>query len=291
MENYKRYAVVATVLVAVLILTIAAGAVWSADVTLSFVDVGQGDSCLIQAGRGGNVLIDGGDTGSGETLTRYLGMVGVRELDAAVISHFHSDHCAGITELIRGGFPIRMLYLPRFETDTEEERELLQAAKDAKILMRRLRAGETFSAGKVKLHVLWPEEKGELFRLNNQSLILRMDYAETSVLFTGDSEAASQSELVPERAEELRADILKVPHHGGKGAVYRSFLYAVEPKVAVIEVGTDNYYGHPSEEMLTELSQMGTEVYRTDRDGVVQINLNKKGIKKIKTTDKWRKLQ
>lgn len=259
--------------------------------SVSFVDVGQGDACLIQAGRGGNVLIDGGDEGSGQTLSRYLATQNVRVLDAVMISHFHTDHCLGILELLQDGFPVRMIYLPRFLSETEEEQEVLDLATKAEIPLRRLMPGEEIKIGKATYHVLWPEWKGEFMKLNNQSQVIRMDYGENSVLFTGDIEISSQSEIADEKPEELHANVLKVPHHGGKSAVYRSFLWEVKPEIAVIGVGVDNYHGHPSNEMLAALAEMGTAVYRTDRDGVVKLVMDKHRIKRIETADKWRKLQ
>ncbi len=277
---------------AIVVITLAlSGFFLSRPVSVSFVDVGQGDACLIQAGRGGNVLIDGGDEGSGQILTRYLATRNVRALDAVVVSHFHTDHCMGVIELLRNGFPIRMLYLPRFFSETEEEKELLDLAAKAEIPLRRLVPEESIKIGKASYHVLWPEAKGEFMKLNNQSLVLRMDYGENSVLFAGDSEISSQSEMVAEKAEALRANVLKVPHHGGKSALYPSFLWAVKPEVAVIGVGVDNYHGHPSSEMLSALFEVGTAVYRTDRDGVVEIVIDKHKMKRIETRDKWRKLQ
>ena len=263
----------------------------SEPVSVSFVDIGQGDACLIQAGRRGNVLIDGGDEGSGQVLLRYLATQNVRVLDAAVISHFHTDHCLGVLELLKDGFPIRMIYLPRFLSGTEEEKAVLDLAAKAEIPLRRLMPGEEIKIGKATYHVLWPEAKGEFMKLNDQSQVLRMDYGENRVLFTGDIEIESQSELAADKAEELQADVLKVPHHGSKNAVCRSFLWAVKPEVAVIGVGVDNYHGHPSIEMLDALRETGIAVCRTDRDGVVKLVMDKNRIKRIETADKWRKLQ
>lgn len=291
MSKQRRQVLIAWIVAAVLLGVTLLWFLLSKPVLVDFIDVGQGDACLIQAGIGGNVLIDGGDEGSGQILAQYLAVQNVRVLDAAVISHFHTDHCLGIIELLKDGFPIRALYLPRFLSETEEEKELLELAAKAEIPLRRLMPEEKLKIGKATYHVLWPEAKGEYFKLNNQSLLLRMDYGKNRVLFTGDNEISSQCEMVADQPEELRANVLKVPHHGGKSAVYHSFLWAVKPEIAVIGVGTDNYHGHPSKEMLDALLELGTATYRTDRDGVVRLVMGPYCVKRIETRDKWRKLQ
>lgn len=263
----------------------------SKPVSVSFVDVGQGDASLIQAGRHGNVLIDGGDAGSGVTLIDYLANQNVRALDAVFVSHFHEDHMSGITELMTQDFPIRMLYLPKVSENSQEEANFLKLVHEKQIPMRRISAGEELTIGKAHYCILWPEEKAEYMTANNQSLVLRVDYGENRVLFTGDIEASAQAELVQEKSEQLSAQVLKVPHHGGQSAVYRPFLAACHPQFAVIEVGMNNYYGHPSQEMLTALADSGCTVYRTDLNGTVKLLLDKEKNKRIETADKWRTLK
>ena len=263
----------------------------SKPVSVSFVDVGQGDACLIQAGRRGNVLIDGGDTGSGVMLMSYLANQNVRTLDAVFVSHFHEDHISGIMELMVQDFPIRMLYLPEVSDASQEEENLLKLVHEKQIPMRRISRSEELTIGKAHYCVLWPEAKAEHLAANNQSLVLRVEYGENRFLFTGDVEISAQAELVQEKGEQLSAQVLKVPHHGGESAVYRPFLEACQPQLAVIGVGMNNYYGHPSQEMLTALADCGSAVYRTDWHGTVKLVLDKEKIKRIETADKWRKLK
>lgn len=287
----KRLLVVAWVLALTLF---AFTAVWfqiSKPVSISFVDVGQGDACLIQAGHRGNVLIDGGDAGSGVTLMSYLANQNVRALDAVFVSHFHEDHMSGIMELITQDFPIRMLYLPEVSDASQEEENFLRLVQEKQIPMRRVSVNEELTIGKARYYILWPEEKAAHMSANNQSLVLRMDYGKNCFLFTGDIEASAQAELVQEKGEQLSAQVLKVPHHGGQSALYRPLLAACHPQFAMIEVGMNNYYGHPSQVMLDGLADCGCMVYRTDLHGTVKLLLDKEKIKRIETADKWRTLK
>lgn len=258
-------------------------------VSVTFVDVGQGDSALIQAGKNGNVLIDGGDDGSGVILQSFLSKQNVRSLNAVFVSHFHDDHIQGIMELILGGYPIKMLYLPKYSYASESENTLLDLLNEKQIPFRRLEENEVLTIGKATYHLLWPKQKAAYMKENNQSLVLRMDYGENRILFTGDIEASAQAELFATSPEEIQAQVLKVPHHGGKTAVFTPFLKACAPQISVIGVGIDNYHGHPSKEMLNALTSLKSLTYRTDYHGNVKLILDKTSIKRIETSiDKWR---
>ncbi|MBQ2613843.1 MAG: MBL fold metallo-hydrolase [Clostridia bacterium] len=265
--------------------------VWLKPVSVSFLDVGQGDACLIQGGFGGNVLIDGGDEGSGITLNGYLAKQNVRKLDAVFLSHFHEDHALGILELLGSGFAVEQIYLSTIPSYTEMEEELLNLAKEANIPITRLGIGDSVTHGKVRYDVIWPTERAQFMKMNNQSLVLRAAYGENRMLFTGDIEMSAQSELALEHKEKLTAQILKVPHHGGSSSAHMPFLTAVHPRFAVIGVGVNNYYEHPHPKMLDNLDAIGAQVLRTDKDGTVRVVLGKNKIKRIETTEKWRKLQ
>ncbi len=265
--------------------------VWLKPVSVSFLDVGQGDACLIQGGRGGNVLIDGGDEGSGITLTGYLAKQNVRKLDGIFLSHFHEDHALGVLELLRTGFAVKQIYLSIIPSHTEMEEELLYLAKEQDIPITRLGIGDSVTLGRVRYDVVWPTERAQFMKENNQSMVLRAEYGENRILFTGDIEMSAQSELALDHKEKLTAQILKVPHHGGESSAHLPFLRAVHSRFAVIGVGVDNYYEHPHPKMLDNLNAIGAQVLRTDKDGNVKVVLGKDKIKRIEITEKWRKLQ
>lgn len=257
-------------------------------VTVSFLDVGQGDACLVQAGRNGAVLIDGGDTGEGETLRGYFRVQNVKCLDGIFISHFHEDHASGVLELLESGFPVKRLYIPKTNSGTGLEERVFALAEAQGIPVQRLGKADTLTLGRMRYEVLWPGEDGQNLDLNNASMVLRLNFGDTALLFTGDIEAPAARRLAAEAEEDIRAEVLKVPHHGGSSSVQRSFLEACGPKWAVVSAGTDNQYRDPSDNMLSDLLENGTGIWRTDRDGTVVMTLGEHGIKRVEHSNKWR---
>ncbi len=256
-------------------------------VTVSFIHVGQGDACLISAGYGGNVLIDGGDDGSGFILEDYFRVKNIAELDAVFLSHFHEDHVLGVLELMEDDFPIEKIYISQYQSRTELEEEILNLAKEKKIPVFRVQDDEEIRIGKADYRVISQEPYTQEDNLNDMSMILRVNYQETSVLFTGDVERSNADKVQREDGKPLKTDILKVPHHGGASSLSQEFLASCDPDWAVIPVGS-NHYGMPSDAVLAELLAMDTGVFRTDRDGTVVMTLGKDGVRNISYTPQWR---
>ena len=256
-------------------------------VTVSFIKIGQGDAALISAGREGNVLIDGGDDGAGFLLKNYLELQNVEELDGVFLSHFHKDHVNGILELMLDGFPIKKLYLSEHPSHTELEEEMLKLAEKQGIPIVRVKEGDILQLGKATYRVISQNPYTNEENLNDMSMILRVEYGESSVLFTGDMEKSGAGKLAEDQGEDLEADVIKIPHHGGASSLNREFLEAASPTWAVISVGSNNY-GMPSEVVLAELLALHIGIYRTDRDGTVVVTLGKDGVRNISYTPQWR---
>lgn len=257
-------------------------------VTVSFLDIDQGDACLIQAGRGGNVLIDGGDSRSGRTLEGYFQLQNLCSLDAVFISHFHEDHINGIVELLESGFPMKALYISEYSGDSDAERKILSLSEKRKIPVFRLKTGDEITIGKAKYRVLWPGSVWTAKTLNNASMVLRMDYGAASVLFTGDLESAAAKAMTEESGDALKTDILKVPHHGGGSSAQKTLLDTCDADWAIISVGADNQYREPSDAMLALLMDEEMGIWRTDRDGTVVVTLGKEGIRRISDMNRRR---
>lgn len=251
--------------------------------TVSFIDIGQGDACLIRAGREGNVLIDSGDEGSGAVLRSYFRLQNMRELDAVFLSHFHADHVSGVMELIDSGFPIKKIYIAAYTGTSELEPLVLGMAEKSNIPVQRLGAGETVSCGEANYEVLSPSREGADDNLNNFSMVLRMECKNTSFLFTGDMESDASLILSAENGDKLHCDVLKVPHHGGKSAAREELIRACGADFAVISVAADNTYHEPSDAMLYLLQKENTGIFRTDRDGTVVMTLGDSGILNVRT--------
>ena len=257
-------------------------------VTISFLDVGQGDACLIQAGRDGTVLIDGGDDGSGSTIATYMSIHNVYSLDAVFVSHFHKDHASGIEELLLSGGIIERLYIPAFESGTGLEERIIEIARKMQIPIVRLEPGMEIEIGEMNYQILWPDKTEHSDDLNDDSMVIRAEYGETSVLFTGDIENITERKLIVKDKENLDVDILKVAHHGSKTSSIEPFVEACSPELAVISVGRNNQYNEPAISTLECLAEQEIDVWRTDRDGTVVMTLDRDKVKNVSYTEKWR---
>ncbi len=287
-QNKEKQLLLAAWIVALVFLLIAwILFIWLRPVSVSFLDVGQGDACLIQAGKGGTVLIDSGDGDQGDVLLDYFSLQNISGLDAVILSHFHEDHVLGALGLLRNHFPIGCFYISEYESGTELEQELMQLASERNIPVFRLRKSEEISLGKARYRVIGQEEYRGKDNINNMSMVLRVEYGATAFLFTGDLERGAAKRLAAAEGEALKADVLKVPHHGGISSVQEDFIDACDPTWAIISVGAENSYGEPSGPMLSYLRKRDVGIWRTDRDGTVVMILGKNGIRNITYYRQW----
>ncbi len=231
-------------------------------------DVGQGDTVVLAAGPGQGVVIDAGP--DPVLADRCLTRLGIRDVPWWIISHYHADHVAGAPGVFRYGRVGTVLTGAYLEPE-ESHRSVATLAARHGVPVRRIHAGWRGRVGPLQLEVLGPITplRGTRSDPNNNSLILRATIAGVRLLLPGDAETEQQRALL-EAGTPVRADILKVPHHG---SAYqdREFLAAVDPAVAVVLVGADNDYGHPSPTLLAQLRASGTRVWRTDLHGDIAI--------------------
>lgn len=242
-----------------------------------FVSVGQGDSVHISA-DGHNILIDGGGSENynvGENiLKQYLLKNGVNRLDLALLTHLHTDHYLGIFQL-NNVFPIGKIGIPYAYSEADD-------LPDNALVIR-----EKYSinmSDDVRVDVIWPiESTGTVTNsdeANENNTVYMIYYGDFKILVTGDLIEEDEHEMISYYRESdiLKADILKVGHHGSKTSTSEEFLDAVDPEIAVIQVGLNNMYGHPAKQTLTRLSDRGIKIYRTDINGEVGLDLRKKSI-------------
>lgn len=253
---------------------------WAAPrLTLVFLDVGQGDAVFIRTPEGVTALVDGGgspypsgepDRDPGENvIVPYLRYAGVGVVDVVVNTHPHEDHLQGLLAVLARRRPPLVVDGGGSGPGPSwaEYQRLVGELAPVRWIAR---AGDVIRLGRdVRLEVLHPGApmSGTRSDLNNNSLVLRLVYGETAALLTGDVEAEAQLALLRQGAD-VRADVVKVPHHGSRWALVSAFYEAVGARVAVITVGRNNY-GHPSEEVIAALEGMGVRVYRTDANGAV----------------------
>ena len=169
------------------------------------------------------------------------------------------------------------VWIGKQEMNSPNYQQFLQIVQNKKIQVRTLQAGEKLQIGQVQIRVLWPEKKQITEnQLNNNSLVLQVQYQQISILFTGDIENIAE-EVILSKNINLKADILKVAHHGSKTSSSQRFIEAVSPKIALIGVGKNNMFGHPNREVIERLQSYGTKIYRTDECGEISITVNNRG--------------
>lgn len=230
--------------------------------TVHFIDVGQADAALLLCG-GQAMLIDGGNAADSSLVVSYLSSQGVEHLDYLVCTHAHEDHAGGLSGPLNT-CTAGAVWSPVSEYESKAFADFLKYTRAQGLEPVRPQPDETYLLGDAIVTVLGP--RLDYDETNDTSLVLRVDFGETSFLFTGDMERTAEADLL-EAGCDLSATVLKVGHHGSETSTSYPFLREVLPEYAVISVGTGNSYGHPSEEVLSRLSDAGAAVYRTDQLG------------------------
>lgn len=239
----------------------------SGPLIVSFIDVGQGDSILIQTPNNKVILIDAGTSSYGPAIERYLKQRDIVMIDVLIATHPHADHIGGMAHII-DRFDIGSIYMPKVSTTTKTFENLLLTIQNKGLKINSARAGIAIDVdSSLKVQMLAPISSS-YSDLNQYSAVLKVSYKNTSFLFTGDAGQISEQEMMSSGAI-LRADVLKVGHHGSHTSSTVPFLNAVKPSFAIITVGKDNRYGHPHQEILDRLSSFEIKTYRTDIHGTI----------------------
>ena len=240
---------------------------------VTFFDVGQGDAILVEIPGQPPWLIDAGpgdergNSGS-MVILPALRAAGIDRLGALVVTHPDNDHAGGAPAVLRG-VRVDSLFVSCTWPEHGDAGAVLAAARERGTGKRTLHAGERFRAGETAhLYVLSPSDGG-CEPSNDNSLVLLLIYGKTRFLFTGDAEAEAERRMVARYDAFLRADVLKVGHHGSTTSTSPAFAMKVKPRHAVISVGRNNRFNHPREEILTRLRLVGAKIHRTDLDGAI----------------------
>ena len=222
-----------------------------------FIDVGQGDSTLIVTPKNKKILIDGGE-GKTNVLFQYLLDRRINKIDYIIISHFDSDHCNGLIEIIEK-MRVENIVMSKQSKESEEYKKILEIIKQKNIKVSSVKAEDKIIIEKnLYTKILNPAEKFEFQDLNNNAIVAQLVYKNFSMLFTGDIEKAEEN-LAKKYKNELKSTILKVAHHGSKTSTSEEFLKYVEPQIALIGVGENNKFGHPNQITIEKLKNIRSQ--------------------------------
>lgn len=241
------------------------------ELEVNFLDVGQGDAVLIKAPGGQNILIDGGPDkkvlqGLGENLGWFD-----RKIDLMILTHPHDDHVSGLNEVIKR-YDVEQIIYTGVVHDAPGFLEWLRLVRENKIPTQIAYKGFKIDLeNEASMEVLSPEENilgKEVKNLNNTSLVIKLNYKGKSFLFAGDAEEEIEKKLLE---GDIKADVLKIGHHGSDTGSTEEFLKKVDPEIAVISAGKDNQFGHPHDRVLKRLEKLGIKTFRTDLEGNIRI--------------------
>ena len=278
MEKWQKWRVYALGVFGVLLLV--NWAAWGyvtagSGLRVTFFDIGQGDSIFVETPQGHQILIDGGPNSAViEKLGKAMPFWD-KTIDLMVLTHPEADHISGLVDVFKQ-YAVQNVLWTGVEKDTNIfavwERALL--AEDARVILARAPQKLVWSQNSANafLEILYPDDSAiaSVRAANNTSIISRLVFGGRSFLFTGDIEKTIEQKLVEEK-NNLHADVLKVPHHGSKTSSSESFLAALSPRIAVMQVGAKNRYGHPAEEVMERFAAFGIPVLRSDLNGDILI--------------------
>ena len=203
----------------------------------------------------------------------------ITKIDYMIVSHFDSDHCGGLFYILEN-FKVKNIIIGKQFSEYDNLIEFLKLNQTRKSKIIVGKGEDTIEIDpKTRIEIMFPDIHHIISEneINNNSLVFKLWYRDTSILFTGDIEEEGENVLIDLYGKQLKSDILKVGHHGSKTSSTEKFIKLVEPKIALIGVGKNNNFGHPSQEILDRLQENKIMVYRTDEDGEISVFINEKG--------------
>lgn len=236
------------------------------EVLVYFIDVGQADAIYIKDGNS-NMMIDAGNNADGQLLVKYLQSLGVQEFKYVVGTHAHEDHIGGMDDIINN-FKINNFYMPDAISTSKTFEDVLDALDGKKVTFQTPKIGDKFMLENANFEVL--SIGTDTSDLNDTSLVLKMTYNTTCVLFMGDASSNVEKNLLD---KDINCQVLKVGHHGSRYSSSDEFIKKVSPTYGIIMVGKDNKYGHPTKKTLDILEKYQVNIHRTDEEGTILMHL------------------
>ena len=253
--------------------------------TITCLDIGQGDCCVLKMPGGENFLIDGGSSNKKNTavcqILPYLKNQGIATLDGIFVSHTDQDHISGIEELLElcaqnlATVRVKNLILPDWNTTGEEYEKLKMLAEQTGILVQTAREGNLLKTKEAQIEILSPENGADGSDTNEDGMVMEVHFGKFRGLFTGDIGAETEKKLLDSMED---VDFLKVAHHGSKYSTCQGFLDVVSPEIAVVSCSAKNTYGHPSADTIKRLEDCGAQVEYTMKNGAITVQTDGEGI-------------
>ena len=252
---------------------------------IDFLDVGQGDAALISMPDGTTLLVDGGgrprfrSSGPFERETRsigesvvseYLWWRGLYRVDYVLATHADADHIDGLNDVVRN-FSVNAALVGRTPANDPEFEKFTGSL--ANTSLQTVHAGDVIRFGEVEVRVLWPPPGTD--SSNDDSVVLKLQFRDRSILLTGDIEKKAEAALM---TSDLKADVVKVPHHGSKTSSTEAFVSATRPRFAIVSVGQDSMFGHPHAEVVERWKRAGAQVWTTGKCGTISVNTDGKNL-------------
>ncbi len=238
----------------------------TSEVLVYFIDVGQADAIYIKDGNS-NMMIDAGNNADGKLLVKYLQSLKVEEFKYVVGTHAHEDHIGGMDDIINN-FKIDNFYMPEAISTSKTFEDVLDALDKNKVTFQTPKIGDKFTLENTNFEVL--SIGNDTSDLNDTSLVLKMSYNNTCVLFMGDASSNVEKTLLD---KDINCQVLKVGHHGSRYSSSDEFIKKVNPTYGIIMVGEGNKYGHPTKKTLDILNKYKVTIHRTDEEGTIVMHL------------------
>lgn len=244
--------------------SVSAPSSYSQDMTVHFIDVGQGDSIFIELPNEQAMLIDAGENSYGDKVVTYIYSQGYDTLDYVVATHPHSDHIGGMDDVINN-FNVGNFYITSSTSTSQTYDDMLNALNNSGAKVHEVMAGDVILNEEDLLIEVVAPKAIDNDNLNNNSIVVKLTYGDRKFLFVGDAEKTEEDGIWT----NIKCDVFKIGHHGSKSSSSSNFLKKVEPTYAVISVGLGNSYGHPDDTTLKKLNERNIKTYRTDKQGTV----------------------
>lgn len=245
------------------------------ELEINYIDVGQGNAVLIKTNNK-TILIDGGNRSNSRYYYNFIKNKNIKKIDYMIVSHYDEDHISGLISIL-DNFEVSNVLCPDYKKDTKIYKSFKNSLKKSKANIIYPKKGDNFNISDARIKILWPNEYKNNID-NDNSIILKLIHGNMSFLFTGDASINIENQLIYS-GFNLKSDVVMLGHHGSKYSTSNEFLEEVDPKLAIISVGNNNRYGHPSNRVLKLLNNKNIKILRTDIDGDITIKCDGNKIK------------